>query len=297
MTLPLASTSARIRLIERDRRKISDSRYAHLFLFGLNRVGITRWPRESRRRGRPRRGRFRHAPALTGLPPCAATTSAWYGATTPWLRSARPTSRLGRVEAIRSRARSSCLGGARQCWCGRYAPGRRPYLLRSSHWTNPRSCSAERPCWVWIASRAHRLAMAFSPASVNFNEYAWPVSSSPRQASFPAFALISRARPAVRSLVATFCAAAAFWVFGGMRQRSLRCDASDKIASCVSVVWQGNSSGSSSRVWRRCRRHHREPRTGDEPGGAEELTDQPIGGSILSTSRPLLSCGPKASEI
>ena len=38
-----------------------------------------------------------------------------------------------------------------------------------------------------------------------------------------------------RSLVATFCAAAAFRVFGGMRQRSLRCDASDRIANCVSV--------------------------------------------------------------
>ena len=32
-------------------------------------------------------------------------------------------------------------------------------------------------------------AMAFSPASVNFNEYAWPVSSSRRQASIPVFAL------------------------------------------------------------------------------------------------------------
>jgi hypothetical protein len=29
--------------------------------------------------------------------------------------------------------------------------------------------------------------------------------------------------------------------------------------------------------WRRCRRHHREPRTGNEPAGAEELTDQFIG--------------------
>ena len=38
-------------------------------------------------------------------------------------------------------------------------------------------------------------------------------------------------------------------------------------------------------------------RTGDQPGGAEEFTDQPIGGSILSTSRPLLSCGSKTSEI
>ena len=31
-----------------------------------------------------------------------------------------------------------------------------PYFLRSSLSTNPRSCSAERPCWVSIASRAHR---------------------------------------------------------------------------------------------------------------------------------------------
>src|SRR5208337_2499050 len=31
-------------------------------LLGLDRIGITRWPREPRRRGRPRRGRFRHAP-------------------------------------------------------------------------------------------------------------------------------------------------------------------------------------------------------------------------------------------
>src|SRR5271166_4767551 len=31
-------------------------------LLELDRMGITRWPRESRWRGRPRRGRFRHAP-------------------------------------------------------------------------------------------------------------------------------------------------------------------------------------------------------------------------------------------
>ena len=43
--------------------------------------------------------------------------------------------------------------------------------------------------------------MAFSPATVNFNEYAWPVSSSRRQASIPVFALISRTRLALRSLV------------------------------------------------------------------------------------------------
>jgi hypothetical protein len=36
--------------------------------------------------------------------------------------------------------------------------------------------------------------------------------------------------------------------------------------------------------WRRCRRHHREPRTGDEPGGAEEFADYLVGGSILRAS-------------
>ena len=51
-------------------------------------------------------------------------------------------------------------------------------------------------------------AMAFSPASVNFNEYAWPVSSSRRQISIPDLALISLTRPAFRSLAATFCVAA-----------------------------------------------------------------------------------------
>ena len=38
--------------------------------------------------------------------------------------------------------------------------------------------------------------------------------------------------------------------------------------------------------WRRCRRHHREPRTGDEPGGAEEFADYLVGGSILRSERP-----------
>ena len=52
--------------------------------------------------------------------------------------------------------------------------------------------------------------MAFSPATVNFNEYAWPVSSSRRQIFIPDLALISLTRPAFRSLAATFCVAAAF---------------------------------------------------------------------------------------
>src|SRR5208282_2074329 len=57
------------------------------------------------------------------------------------------------------------------------------------------------------------------------------------------FALISRARPAFRSLVASFCAAPPFRVLGGMRQRSLRCDASDRIANCVSVSLAGEFTG------------------------------------------------------
>ena len=41
----------------------------------------------------------------------------------------------------------------------------------------------------------------------------------------------------------------------------------------------------SSRVWRRCRRHHHEPRTGDEPSGAEEFADHLVGGSLLRAAR------------
>src|SRR5271167_3030989 len=119
-------------------------------LFGLGRIGITRWPRESRRRGRPRRGRFRHAPggrrSRDGEGRSARLVR--YGATTPWRRSAHPTWRPDRVGAIRSPARSSCLGGAPSLLVRPLRSGPPPYLLRS--------CSAERPCWVWIASRAHR---------------------------------------------------------------------------------------------------------------------------------------------
>src|SRR5208337_3178664 len=115
-------------------------------LFGHGRIGITRWPRESRRRGRPRRGRFRHAPGGRhsrdggGL----SVRLVRYGATTPWRRSALPTSRPDRVGAIRSRVRSSCLGGAPSLLAPPLRFGPPPYLLRSSLSTNPRSCSAER---------------------------------------------------------------------------------------------------------------------------------------------------------
>src|SRR5208282_5177229 len=110
-------------------------------LFGLNRIGITRWPRESRRRGRPRRGRFRHAPGGRRSRDGGGRSARLvrYGATTPWRRSAHPTWRPDRVGAIRSRARSSCLGGAPSLWAPPLRSGPTPYLLRSSLSTNPRS--------------------------------------------------------------------------------------------------------------------------------------------------------------
>src|SRR5208337_32065 len=62
-------------------------------LFGLDRMGITHWPRESRWRGRPRRDRFRHAPAGRRSHGGEGRSArlARYGATTPWRRSAHPT--------------------------------------------------------------------------------------------------------------------------------------------------------------------------------------------------------------
>src|SRR5271157_6044026 len=127
-------------------------------LFGLGRIGITRWPRESRRRGRPRRGRFRHAPggrrSRDGEGRSARLVR--YGATTRWRRSAHPTWRPDRVGAIRSPAQSSCLGGATSLLAPPSRSGPTSYLLRFSLLTNPCSGSVERPCWAWIACRAHR---------------------------------------------------------------------------------------------------------------------------------------------
>src|SRR5271165_7062048 len=127
-------------------------------LFGLGRIGITRWPRESRRRGRPKRGRFRHAPGGRRSRDGEGRSArlARYAATTQWRRSALPTWRPDRVGAIRSRVRSSCLGGAPSLLARPLRSGPPPYLLRSSLSTNHRSYSAKRPCLVWIASRAHR---------------------------------------------------------------------------------------------------------------------------------------------
>src|SRR5208337_633910 len=214
-------------------------------LFGLGRMGITRWPRESRRRGRPRRGRFRHAPGGRRSRDGEGRSArrARYAATTRWRRSALPTWRPDRVGAIRSPARSSCLGGAPSLLAPPLRSGPTSYLLRSSLSTNRRSYSAQRPCRVWIASRAHRPRWRSVPRQSISTSTLGPFSSSRRQASIPVFALISRTRPAFRSLVATFCAAAAFRVFGGMRQRSLRCNASNRIANCVSVSLAGEFIG------------------------------------------------------
>ena len=124
--------------------------------------------------------------------------------------------------------------------------------------------------------------MAFSPATVNFNEYAWPVSSSRRQNlhSGPRFDLAHEA--GLQKLGRDLLRRGAFQ---GLRRDEAAILAFRRLEQnrtlCVSIVWQGDSSGSSSRFWRRCRRHHREPRTGDEPGGAEEFADHFIGGSLL----------------
>ena len=117
-------------------------------LFGLGRIWITRWPRETRPRGRPRRGRFRHAPGGRRSRDGEGRSArlARYGATTQWRRSALPTWRPDRVGAIRSRVRSSCLGGAPSLLARPLRSGPPPYLLRSSLSTNHRSYSARRGC-------------------------------------------------------------------------------------------------------------------------------------------------------
>ena len=92
------------------------------------------------------------------------------------------------------------LSGRRRSWCGRCAPGRRHICcgLRFRRII----VRIRRNGRAWYGEPRSSAGMAFSPATVNFNEYAWPVSSSRRQISIPVFALISRTRPAFRSWVA-----------------------------------------------------------------------------------------------
>ena len=212
-------------------------------LFGLGRIWITRWPRELRRRGRPRRGRFRHAPggrrSRDGEGRSARLVR--YGATTPWRRSAHPTWPCSRWSNSITRA-ISCLGGRGRCWCGRCAPGRRHIccglrfrriLVRVLR--NGRAGYGLRAALIGRDGLQSRVSQFQRIRLARF------LVPSPGFHSRLRFDL--RTRPAFRSLVATFCFAAAFRVFGGMRQRSLRCDASNKIARCVSVSLAGELIG------------------------------------------------------
>ena len=134
------------------------------------------------------------------------------------------------------------LAGRRRCWRGRCAPGRR-HICCGLRFRRIPFVFGETAVLGMDCEPRSSAGMAFSPATVNFNEYAWPVSSSRRQISIPDLALISLTRPAFRSLAATFCVAAPFRVLGAMRQRSLRFDASNKIARCVSVSLAGELIG------------------------------------------------------
>ena len=209
-------------------------------LFGLGRIWITRWPRESRRRGRPRRGRFRHAPGGRRSRDGEGRSArlARYGATTRGGDQLFQPGALIALEQFDHACDLRALAGRRRCWRGRCAPGRR-HICCGLRFDKSSFVFGETAVLGMDCEPRSSAGMAFSPATVNFNEYAWPVSSSRRQISIPDLALISLTRPAFRSLVATFCAAAALRVFGGMRQRSLRCDASNKIARCVSVSLAG----------------------------------------------------------
>ena len=179
--------------------------------------------------------------------------------------------------------RSSCLGGRRRCWRGRCAPGRRHICcgLRFRRII----VRIRRNGRAWYGLRAALIGRdGLQPCDGQFQRIAWPVSSSCRIFRFRTFASISRTRPAFRSLAATFRVVAPFRVFGAMRQRSLRSDASKSIARCVSVsLGQENSSGSSSRFWWRCRRHHREP----EPATSRAGPNSPIISSEVYSCRRL----------
>ncbi len=84
--------------------------------------------------GRPRRGRFRHAPGGRRSRDGEGRSArrARYGATTPWRRSAHPTWHPDRVGAIRSPARSSRLAGAPSLLAPPLRSRPPPCLLRSS---------------------------------------------------------------------------------------------------------------------------------------------------------------------
>ena len=156
-------------------------------LFALDRIATTRRVRRPGGRGRPMCARSRHAPGGPRSRDGEGRSArlARYGATTPWRRSAHPTSRPDRVGAIRSRARSSCLGGAPSLLVRSLRSGPPAYLLRSSLSTNSSFVFCETGLLGMDCEPRSSTAMAFSPATVNFNEYAWPVSSSRRQISIP----------------------------------------------------------------------------------------------------------------
>ena len=115
-------------------------------LFGLGRIWITRWPRESRRRGRPRRGRFRHAPG-------GRRSRDGEGRSARLARYGQPPSggdqlfQPGALIALEQfdHACDLGLGGAPPMLAPPLRSGPPPYLLRSSLSTSSRSCSAKRP--------------------------------------------------------------------------------------------------------------------------------------------------------
>ena len=213
-------------------------------LFGLGRIWITRWPRELRRRGRPRRGRFRHAPG-------GRRSRDGEGRSARLARYGEPPSGGDQLFQLVALIALEQFDHARdlRALAGRVAVGAAVALRAAAIFAAVFAFDelsfvfGETAVLGMDCEPRSSAGMAFSPATVNFNEYAWPVSSSRRQISIPDLALISLTRPAFRSLAATFCVAAPFRVFGAMRQRSLRFDASNKIARCVSVSLAGELIG------------------------------------------------------
>ena len=139
---------------------------------------------------------------------------------------------------------SSCLGQAPSQLVRPLRSRPPPCLLQLLRFRRDRrSVSADEPCWVSMPARASWAAMAFSPATVNFSDYASAISRRVGQASSPVFALIFARRPAFklgRDLLRG-------GGFHGLRHDrgsdSLRSDASDSIANCVSVSLAGEFIG------------------------------------------------------